>query len=65
MLRLRLFLLPLMLLFTTAIYGAEISYGEYQDRPIAEIRFEGSKDVAEDVLCNELNFGEGKMESVL
>lgn len=59
--RLRLFLIPLMLLFATAIYGAEASYGEYHDRPIAEIRFEGSKDVAEDVLCNELNFGEGNL----
>ena len=49
----------LALLFATALHGAEISFGEYQGRPIAEIRFEGNEDVGDDVLCNELNFGEG------
>ena len=29
--------------------------------PVAEIRFEGNEDVGEDVLCNELTFGEGNL----
>jgi outer membrane protein assembly factor BamA len=59
--RLRFFFSPLILLLATALNGAEISFDEYNGRPVAEIRFEGNEDVGEDVLCNELTFGEGNL----
>ncbi len=58
---LRFLLIPLCLLLATSSLAVEDTYADYAGRPVVEIHFDGNEDVEDDVLCNELEFGEGNL----